>query len=262
MRAAVATFATDSPTGRPRSRYLPGGPRDSSQGGPTGSRSSARNNTSGVKKNSCGPARPRIQPPLRSRRLWQDEGDHDSLGQATECFSKLLAGFVLASTARLHSRHTTAIQVNIQPQFRFIVNRSRVRGTSSAPCLTRPTPANTPATFAMQPHLRGSLAPPLAEHSSRWSCSAPRGSWYSGADHAWVHPAGNGSRPVHRCDSSPTTSRTPRCRPDAVSHRVACAAALRAPSTGSFFFLAGSSFLRSCQRAMENRFLVMTLQPT
>ena len=135
MRAAVATFATDSPAGRARSRYLPGGPPDFSQGGPAGSRASARINTLGVKKNSCRPVRPRIQPPLRARRLGQDEGERDSLGQLSECFSKL-AGFMLAGRPRLHSRHTTAIQAKIQPQLGFIENRSRVRSVSSAPCLT------------------------------------------------------------------------------------------------------------------------------
>ena len=136
MRTAVATFATDSPTGRPGSRYLPGGPRESSQGGPIGSRSSARKDTSEVKKNSCRPVRPRVQPLLRARRLAQDEGERDSLGQLSECFSKRQAGFMLACRPRLHSRHTTAIQAKIQPQLGFIENRSRVRSVSSAPCLT------------------------------------------------------------------------------------------------------------------------------
>jgi hypothetical protein len=162
--------------GRPRSRYLSGGPRNSSQGGPPGSRSAARNDTSGIRKTSCGRARLRSKHRLRTRRLWLHEGERDSPDQATACFSKRLAGFLPASRVRLHSRDTTAIAAKIQPQLRFIGNRSRMRNASSAPYLTRPTLANTPAAFAMRPHLREWLARPLAEHSSRSSCPSPRGS--------------------------------------------------------------------------------------
>lgn len=92
------------------------------------------------KEKFCGPARLRIQPP---RTLWQDKGDCDSLGQATECFSMLRTGFMLAATVGLHNKHTTTLRGQYPTPASLCHEPLSRAGTSSTRRLTRSTLANT-----------------------------------------------------------------------------------------------------------------------
>ena len=159
-------------------RYGPGGPRYSSQGGPTGPRSWIRKKTSVGRKRSrrfCGPARLRIKAGLRTRRFRQNGREDDCLCESTECVWKLGSRLLLACTVMLSSRHTTVSQGKIQPRPWFIESRLRALDANFALCLVPPTPAEKLGVFARPRHLRGSFLPPLAEHSSRWSCPSLHG---------------------------------------------------------------------------------------
>src|SRR5262249_23154369 len=154
-----------------------GGPRYSSQGGPTEPRSWMRKNTSGAKKQSRRAARRRIKYRLGTRNIRRDEKEQDCFCQlSTDCFSKCFSGLTrVACRSRLNSKHTRARQAKMKPKPCLIANRLRARGVNSALCLTPPAHANNPAAFAMRPHLPVWPPPPLAEHSSRWSCPSPHG---------------------------------------------------------------------------------------
>jgi hypothetical protein len=66
------------------------------------------------------------------------------------------------------------------------------------------------------------------------------------------------ARAVRRCDRFPTAFRKPPpALPDAGSGSTACAAGRSVQPTWASLLI----FLRSCQRAMENRFFGITLQP-